>query len=154
MKVGLIGCGDISPQYLTNLPGYPGVEVAACADLIPDKARSRADEFGVPMVCTTDELLANPEIGIVVNLTQPANHTDVSLAAIAAGKHVYSEKPLAVEREDGDAILRAARKAGVIVGCAPRHLPGSRHPNLPQVDRRRPHRPSDRRDGIIPQPRR
>ena len=119
MKVGLIGCGNISPQYLTNLPAYPGVEVAACSDLITDKARSRAEEFGVPVFCTTEELLANPDIDIAVNLTQPANHTDVSLAAIAAGKHVYSEKPLAVEREDGDAILRAARKAGVIVGCAP-----------------------------------
>ena len=119
MKVGLIGCGNISPQYLTNLPAYPGVEVAACSDLITDKARSRAEEFGVPVVCSTEELLADPDIGIAVNLTQPANHKDVSLAAIAAGKHVYSEKPLAVEREDGEEVLRAAREAGVIVGCAP-----------------------------------
>ena len=119
MKVGLIGCGNISPQYLRNLPNYPGVEVAACSDLIMDKARSRAEVFGVPIACTTEELLANPDIGIVLNLTQPANHTDVSLAAIAAGKHVYSEKPLAVEREDGEAILRAARRAGVFAGCAP-----------------------------------
>ena len=119
MKVGLIGCGDISPQYLTNLPDYPGVEVAACSDLITDKAIRRAREFGVPVVCTTEELLANSEIDIAVNLTQPANHTSVTLAAIAAGKHVYSEKPLAVERQDGDAILQAARDAGVIVGCAP-----------------------------------
>ncbi len=119
MKVGLIGCGDISPQYLRNLPAYPGVEVVACSDLIVDKARIRAEEFGVPVVCTTEQLLANPEIGIVVNLTQPADHTDVSLAAIAAGKHVYSEKPLAVAKADGDAIQREARKAGVIVGSAP-----------------------------------
>ena len=119
MKVGLIGCGDISPQYLRNLPAYPGVEVAACSDLIADKARSRAEEFGVPIICTTEELLAIPDIGIVVNLTQPADHAGVSLAAIAAGKHVYSEKPLAVANADGDAIQREARKAGVIVGCAP-----------------------------------
>ena len=119
MKVGLIGCGTISPQYLKNLPAYPGVEVAACSDIIMDRARSRAEEFGVPIACTTEELLANPDIDIAVNLTVPADHMDLSLAAIAAGKHVYSEKPLAVEREDGDAILREARKAGVIVGCAP-----------------------------------
>ena len=119
MKVGLIGCGTISPQYLRNLPDYPGVEVAACSDIIMDRARSRAEEFGVPIACTTEELLANPDIDIAVNLTVPADHMDLSLAAIAAGKHVYSEKPLAVEREDGDAILREARKAGVIVGCAP-----------------------------------
>ena len=119
MKVGLIGCGNISPQYLTNLPAYPGVEVAACSDLIMDKAIGRAKEFGVPVVCTTEELLANPDIDIVVNLTQPANHASVSLAAIAAGKHVYSEKPFAVESGDGDEIQRAARKAGVTLGCAP-----------------------------------
>ena len=119
MKVGLIGCGNISPQYLMNLPAYPGVEVAACSDLVMDKAIDRAAEFGVPVVCTTEELLVNPDIDIAVNLTQPANHASVSLAAIAAGKHVYSEKPFAVEKGDGDEILRAARKAGVTVGCAP-----------------------------------
>ena len=119
MKVGLIGCGTISPQYLKNLPAYPGVEVAACSDIDLDKARSRAREFGVPIACTVEELLANPDISLVVNLTIPATHADVSLAAIAAGKQVYSEKPLAVEREDGDAILREARRAGVMVGCAP-----------------------------------
>ena len=119
MKVGLIGCGTISPQYLRNLPAYPGVEVAACSDIIMDRARSRAQEFGVPIACTTEELLANPDIDIAVNLTVPADHLDVSLTAIAAGKHVYSEKPLTVEREDGDAILSEARKAGVFAGCAP-----------------------------------
>ena len=119
MKVGLIGCGTISPQYLRNLPAYPGVEVAACSDIDMDRARSRAEEFGVPVACSVDELLANPEIGIVVNLTLPATHVEVSLAAIAAGKHVYSEKPLAVERDGGDAILRGARRAGVMAGCAP-----------------------------------
>ncbi len=119
VKVGLIGCGTISPQYLRSLPAYPGVEVAACSDIDMDRARSRAEEFGVPRACTVEELLADPEIAIAVNLTPPATHTDVSLAAIAAGKHVYSEKPLAVEREDGGAIMRAARESGVIAGCAP-----------------------------------
>ena len=119
IKVGLIGCGTISPQYLRNLPAFPGVEVAACSDIDMDRARSRAEEFGVPVACTVDELLADPEIGIVVNLTLPATHVEVSLAAIAAGKHVYSEKPLAVERDGGDAILRGARGAGLMAGCAP-----------------------------------
>ena len=119
VKVGLIGCGTISPQYLRSLPAYPGVEVAACSDIDMDRARSRAEEFGVPRACTVEEILADPEIAIAVNLTPPATHTDVSLAAIAAGKHVYSEKPLAVEREDGARILEAARRAGATVGCAP-----------------------------------
>ena len=119
MKVGLIGCGTISAQYLRNLPEYPGVEVAACSDIDLDRARSRADEFGVPRACTVEELLADPDIRIAINLTLPATHVEVSLAAIAAGKHVYSEKPLAVERKDGQRILEEAGRAGVMVGGAP-----------------------------------
>ena len=73
MKVGLIGCGTISPQYLKNLPAYPGVEVAACSDIDLDKAKSRAREFGVPIACTVEELLANPDIGIVVKSDDSGN---------------------------------------------------------------------------------
>jgi predicted dehydrogenase len=119
VKVGLIGCGTISPQYLKNLPGYPGVEVAVCSDIDMDRARSRAEEFGVPRSSSVAELLADTDVGLVINLTLPGTHAEVSLEAIAAGKHVYSEKPLAVAREDGDAVISAARKRGVMVGCAP-----------------------------------
>ena len=119
LRVGLIGCGTISPQYLGRLPGYGVVEVVACADIDLARAKSRAGEFGVPKACSPRELLEDPDIELVVNLTVPKVHAEVSLAAIAAGKHVYSEKPLAVEREDGDAIMRAAREHGVMAGCAP-----------------------------------
>ena len=119
MKVGLIGCGTISPQYLKNLPRYPGVEVAVCSDIDMDRARSRAEEFGVPRWCSVGELLADPDVELVINLTLPGTHAEVSLEAIAAGKHVYSEKPLAVAREDGESIMSEAGRRGVMVGCAP-----------------------------------
>ena len=93
MKIGLIGCGTTSPHYLRNLPRYPGVEVAVCSDIAMDRARNKAEEFGVPRSCSVGELLADPDVELVINLTLPGTHAEVSLAAMAAGKHVYSEKP-------------------------------------------------------------
>lgn len=121
MKIGVIGCGAISGKYLENLTGRfaYGVEVAAVADLIPEKAQARAQEFGVPRVCTPDELIADPEIGLVVNLTIPVAHYEVSLAALEAGKHVYTEKPLGVTREEGRQLVETARAKGVRLGGAP-----------------------------------
>ena len=119
MRVGIIGCGNISPQYLQGLARHDGVEVAACSDIVAEKARRAAREFGVPAAPPVDALLADDDIELVVNLTVPLAHAEVSLAAIAAGKHVYSEKPLAVESGDGHAISRAAQERGVTVGCAP-----------------------------------
>ncbi|MQA26039.1 MAG: gfo/Idh/MocA family oxidoreductase, partial [Micromonosporaceae bacterium] len=102
-----------------RLPRLPGVRVVACADLLPERAQEAAARHGVPSAATVDKLLADPDVDIVLNLTIPAAHAEVSLAAVAAGKHVYSEKPLAVSAEDGRKLLAAAREAGVRVGAAP-----------------------------------
>ena len=119
VKVGIVGCGNISGAYIKGCRAFDILEVAACADIIPDTAEARAKEYDIPRVLSVDELLDDPEIDIVVNLTVPQVHASVSLAAIAAGKHVHSEKPLAVTRADGRKILAAAREKGVRVGCAP-----------------------------------
>ena len=119
VKIGIIGCGNISAAYLQTAQLFRILEAAACADIDPDRAVARAKEFGVPKACSVAELLADPGIQIVANLTTPQAHKEVSLAAIAAGKHVYTEKPLAVTRADGAEILAAARARGVRVGCAP-----------------------------------
>jgi len=119
VKVGIIGCGNISPAYFRGCRTFPILDVVACADIDAARARARADEFGVPRACTVDELLGDPEIQIVVNLTIPRAHRQVNMAAIAAGKHVYVEKPLAVTRADGHATLEAAQRKGVLLGCAP-----------------------------------
>jgi predicted dehydrogenase len=91
----------------------------ACADIDIDRARARAREFNIPRACSVAELLADPDIEIVVNLTTPQAHAEVSLAALAAGKHVYNEKPLSVTREEGQKILELARSKDLRVGCAP-----------------------------------
>lgn len=119
VKIGIIGCGNISAAYLRTVKAFSILEAVAVADIDPARAVARAQEFGVPRACSVQELLADPTIQIVVNLTTPQAHTEINLAAIEAGKHVYTEKPLAVTREDGAQILAAARTKGVRLGCAP-----------------------------------
>ena len=118
-KVGVIGCGNISPQYLKWMPTFEVLDVAALADLDVERARARAEEFGVPRACSVDELLADPDIEIVVNITVPGAHAAVNLQILEAGKHAYTEKPFAVERADGQQVLRLAADKGLITGGAP-----------------------------------
>ena len=119
VKIGVIGCGKISGTYLQNLKALPGVEPVACADLYPERAREAAARHGIPRWCTVEELLEDPEIELVLNLTVPLAHAEVSLKALEAGKHVYVEKPLAVTLEDGRRILETAERNGLHVGAAP-----------------------------------
>ncbi|HUK82340.1 MAG TPA: Gfo/Idh/MocA family oxidoreductase [Verrucomicrobiae bacterium] len=119
IKVGVVGCGAICGQYFNGLKPFGIVEVVACADIDRGRAEEKAAEFGVPRVCAVDELLRDPDVKIVINLTIPAAHAEINLAAINAGKHVYCEKPLAATRDDGSKTLEAAKAKGVRVGCAP-----------------------------------
>ena len=84
-KIGVIGCGNISGAYFKAGQTFRNLEIAACADLDMDRARAKADEFKIPKACTVKELLADPEIEIVVNLTIPRAHAEVALAALHAG---------------------------------------------------------------------
>lgn len=118
-KIGVIGCGNISGAYFKAGLTFRNLEIAACADLDPARAKAKAAEFNIPKACTVKELLADPTIEIVVNLTIPKAHAEVVLAAIKAGKHVYGEKPLAVTREEGRKILAAAKARKLRVGSAP-----------------------------------
>jgi predicted dehydrogenase len=117
--VGIIGTGNIFPAYVRGCRAFDVLEIVACADVDVPKARAQAVAFDIPKPCEVEELLADPTVQIVVNLTIPVAHAQVSLAAIDAGKHLYSEKPLAVNRAVGAKILAAAREQGVRVGCAP-----------------------------------
>ncbi|MBN1562703.1 MAG: Gfo/Idh/MocA family oxidoreductase, partial [Anaerolineae bacterium] len=118
IKVGIIGCGNIAPAYLRGCAPYDMIDLVACADINPDAAQTFADQHGLQAM-SVDVLLADPDIQIVINLTIPRAHAAVALATIAAGKHTYGEKPLAVTRADGQKILAAAQAKGVLVGCAP-----------------------------------
>ncbi|GGJ53811.1 Gfo/Idh/MocA family protein [Deinococcus roseus] len=118
--VGIIGCGAISSIYLQNLTRAFGViEVVAVADLNLQAAQERVAEFGIPRACTPEELLSDPNIQIVVNLTSPAVHTQVNVQILNAGKHVYTEKPFALSLQDADTVLKLAAAKGLRVGCAP-----------------------------------
>jgi predicted dehydrogenase len=119
VKIGVIGCGAISGAYLGVCRKFDILETAACADLDIKRARSKASEFGVPKACSVKSLLADPEIKIVLNLTIPLAHAQVALAALKAGKCVHNEKPLAVTRKDGLALVETAKKKKLRVGCAP-----------------------------------
>ena len=119
-KVGMVGCGNISGIYFKNLcTVFNNVEVKACADLEAERAQAKAAEYPGVQVCSLAEMLADPAIEIIVNLTTPQGHFPVAMQAIEAGKHVHSEKPLTLTRAEGRTLLAAADKAGLRVGNAP-----------------------------------
>ncbi|MCM3502210.1 Gfo/Idh/MocA family oxidoreductase [Microbacterium sp. P26] len=122
--VGIIGAGVISDTYLENLTSFPDVDVLIVGDLIAERARAQAEQYGVPAWGTADDVLAHPDVQVVVNLTIPAVHVEVSSKAIAAGKHVWTEKPLGLDRESTAELLRQADAAGLRIGSAPDTLLG------------------------------
>ena len=117
--VGLAGAGNVAGQYLESLLSYPDVFVAGLADLDVGRARQVAAAHGIGFAGTVAQLLDRDEVELVVNITVPAAHAEVALAAIAAGRHVWGEKPLAVDRASARSVLDAAAAAGVAVGNAP-----------------------------------
>lgn len=113
LKVGVIGCGNISPIHLKNMATLFGnPELWAVADFIAQRAEARSREFAVPNVRSVSELLDDPEIDFVLNLTPPPAHAELCSAAIAAGKHVYVEKPLSISLADGKRLVAQAEAAG------------------------------------------
>jgi predicted dehydrogenase len=117
--VAIIAAGVISKQYLDNLTQFPDIRVCMVADLHQDVAKARADEYGIAAYGTPELALEHEDVEIVVNLTIPTAHVEVDLAAIRAGKHVFSEKPIALDRDCARAVLNEADEAGLRVGCAP-----------------------------------
>ncbi|GMA23517.1 oxidoreductase [Luteimicrobium album] len=117
--VGLIGAGNISDEYLTGLRAALDVRVLGIADLDTGRAAAQAERHGVPFSGGVTELLSRADIELVVNLTIPAVHAEVSLQALGAGKHVWTEKPLALDRAAARRVLEAARDRSLLVGNAP-----------------------------------
>jgi predicted dehydrogenase len=126
VHIGIIGCGVISDSYLRGAAGSRLVKVKAVADLKIEAAQARAGAYGVEAVAV-DALLNDPDIDIVLNLTVPLVHAQVSRQVIAAGKHVYSEKPLATDFADARDLVDAARAKGVRIGSAPDTFLGAAH---------------------------
>lgn len=118
-RVGVVGCGNISAIYLSAPKKFPGLEMAACADIDMERAQARAAEYGVAKACTVDELLADDSLDVILCLTIPAFHADICLQGLRAGRHVYTEKPLAVRFEEGQRLMEEARMRNLRVGSAP-----------------------------------
>jgi predicted dehydrogenase len=120
-KIGIVGCGNISGIYLKNLTGMFGkrVKVTALTDLIEEKAKKAGEEYHIPYIKKTDDLINSPDVDIILNITEPYNHYGVALAAVKAGKHVYDEKPLCAGREEAQEVLKIAGEKNLRVGGSP-----------------------------------
>ncbi|TNM64893.1 Gfo/Idh/MocA family protein [Aliirhizobium smilacinae] len=126
LGVGILGCGNISTTYFSLSPLFKGIKVLACADINPAAAEVKAKEYGV-RAQTVEDLLANEELDVIVNLTIPDAHFAVSKAILQAGKHVYSEKPLTVTLQQGKELQALGREKGLAIGCAPDTFLGGAH---------------------------
>jgi len=119
MKVGIIGCGAISGIYLKNSKLFDAFDIVAVADTRLDAAKARAEEFDVPKACSVEDLLADKEVELVINLTPHSAHGPVGISALESGKSIYNEKPFAVLRENGKKMLALAKEKGLRAGGAP-----------------------------------
>ena len=126
VALGLIGCGNISDTYFSGAARSQRVHIKACADLRPEAAAAKAAQHGVQAM-SVEQMLADPEIQIVINLTVPLAHAAVARQVLAAGKHVYLEKPLAADFADAQAMLADAAQRGLRLGCAPDTFLGAGH---------------------------
>jgi predicted dehydrogenase len=117
--VAVVGCGTISREYLRNLTSFPDLRVVFCADIDLERAKEQAARYGVPGAGTVAQALREPDVELVVNLTIPAAHAEVTSAALAAGKSVWTEKPLSLDTAIGQRLLDQADRAGLLLGCAP-----------------------------------
>jgi predicted dehydrogenase len=126
LSVGLLGCGDVSDIYFKNCARSEALQIVACASLHVQKARDKAAQYSIPRACSVDELFRAPEVEVILNLTSPQVHAELNLAALAAGKHVYTEKPLASTLAEGAKILEQAKSRHLRVGSAPDTFLGAR----------------------------
>jgi len=118
LNVGIVGCGMISDAYFKAAKTFGVLKVVACADAMPERAAEKGELYDVPSM-TMDKLVAHPSVDLVLNLTPPKAHFEVTMAALNAGKHAYSEKPFGVEFAETSQIMALAAKKGLRVGCAP-----------------------------------
>jgi predicted dehydrogenase len=117
-RVGLVGCGVIAKVYAEKMNALPFVELAACADVMPERAQAFAAQHGTRAL-SVDQLIEGDDVDVVLNLTIPQAHFDVTMRALSARKSVFSEKPLAVGFDDGRRLVQKAEEQGVRLGCAP-----------------------------------
>ncbi|MDL2402842.1 Gfo/Idh/MocA family protein [Rhizobium mayense] len=126
MKVGIVGAGNISATYVATLHMFDFIRVKSIYDLYEGPAQKLAAQFGLQAV-SLDAMLADPEIGLIINLTTPVSHYSISKKALLAGKHVYSEKPLGISMAEAEELMSIARASDLRLGCAPDTFLGGGH---------------------------
>ncbi|MES2309178.1 MAG: Gfo/Idh/MocA family oxidoreductase, partial [Verrucomicrobiota bacterium] len=119
LKVAVIGCGNISSIYFKNLQKFPWLKVEAVSDLKAELVQTALEATPGAKSCTVEEILKDPEISLVINLTPPQFHYSLSLQCLEAGKSVYSEKPISIKTSEAQKLVETARKNNVLLGCAP-----------------------------------
>ncbi|MGN6760200.1 MAG: Gfo/Idh/MocA family protein [Leifsonia sp.] len=123
--VGIIGCGNIAERYVVGMRRFPQLVIAGCADVDSAFAESLAERVGIPAYESVEQLLADPEVDLVVNITPPRVHETVTRSALVAGKHVYVEKPMTTDPDSARDLLREADLSGLLLGAAPDTFLGS-----------------------------
>ena len=120
MKIGIVGCGNISEIYLQNLSTlFKNTEVYACCDLDLEKSKAKSEKYSIKAFLSLEDMLADPEVEIVLNLTTPLGHYSVCKQALLANKHVYVEKPLSLTYAEGKELIKLAEEKNLYFGCAP-----------------------------------
>jgi predicted dehydrogenase len=132
LRVGIIGAGNISGIYCENLTKFPSIDLIAISDVDEPKAAAQAEKYGIRSM-SVDNLLASTDVDLILNITIPKAHGDVAIQALNAGKHVYNEKPLAINREDCQRMLAIAATKGLRVGCAPDTFLGAGHQRVREL---------------------
>lgn len=127
LRLGIVGIGNISGIYLKNLSAFPETEIVSVADLDVSRAEKAASEHGIGKAVTPDQLLADSEVELVLNLTVPKAHFSVNKAALEAGKHVYAEKPFCSKRAEALELVEIAKQKGLLLGGAPDTFLGGSH---------------------------
>lgn len=118
MKIAVIGCGMISKVYLDNLTKFDAIEVVGCSDIRPERSKAKSEEYGIKQM-TNEEIFADPEIKMVLNITYPVAHYEVTKAALLAGKHVYTEKMTTETVEQANELMKIAADKKLFMGGAP-----------------------------------
>lgn len=124
-RVGIAGCGTIFPAYMEGLARFSHIEVLRCADIIPERALAGHEQYGIPRYGGPEELYGDPDVEIILNITPPNTHIEVSTLALESGKHVYSEKPITTALDDANRLLALADANGLTLGAAPDTFLGS-----------------------------
>lgn len=118
LRAGIIGCGNISDAYFVHKDDYDSMTIVACADLNPEAAKAKSEQWALKAL-SPEEMLTGKEVDLIINLTTPQSHAEISLKALKNGKHVHGEKPFTIELKDGKKVLETAKKNKLLTSCAP-----------------------------------